>query len=200
MRFRTSGSADNSKATSFSEERSRIWAGFSFRHALAAVFAVAVVLPGAALAAQPVERFHDNFRDTVSDEVCGIPVDGVAVGVDNFFVFADDSFKDTSSVTVTPHEPRDRQVGQHLERGSGQGHGDRGREGRNDRVRHDVQGSAGEDPDGSRAGAPAGRRSRHLPRRETGELISSDVIIKGPHPDAESDFELFCEVVTPELT
>jgi hypothetical protein len=34
---------------------------------------------------------------------------------------------------------------------------------------------------------------------ETGEFISSDLIIKGPHPEAESDFELFCEVFSEAL-
>jgi hypothetical protein len=32
------------------------------------------------------------------------------------------------------------------------------------------------------------------------ELVSSELIsVKGPHPDAESDFELFCEVMIPAL-
>ena len=35
---------------------------------------------------------------------------------------------------------------------------------------------------------------------ETGAFISSDVIIKGPHPEAESDFTLFCEVISSALT
>jgi hypothetical protein len=35
---------------------------------------------------------------------------------------------------------------------------------------------------------------------ETGDFISSDVIIKGPHPEAESDFEAFCEVMTDALS
>ena len=34
---------------------------------------------------------------------------------------------------------------------------------------------------------------------ETGELVSSQVITKGPHPELDSDFELFCEVVTEAL-
>jgi hypothetical protein len=34
---------------------------------------------------------------------------------------------------------------------------------------------------------------------ETFDFISSEVIIRGPHPDAESDFELFCEVITEAL-
>jgi hypothetical protein len=36
---------------------------------------------------------------------------------------------------------------------------------------------------------------------ETGEFISSElVLIKGPHPEADSDFTLFCEVVTEALS
>jgi hypothetical protein len=175
----------------------------SLRHALAAVFAVAVVLPAAALAAQPVERFHDNFKDTFSDEVCGIPVDGVAVGVDNFFVFADDSFKDTSSVKVTLTNP---------ETGKSVNISNAGQ----------IRDTAIVDEEAGTItfvttfkGLPEKIQTAHGPvllrdagiatfvdvfDLETGELISSDVIIKGPHPDAESDFELFCEVVTPELT
>jgi hypothetical protein len=34
----------------------------------------------------------------------------------------------------------------------------------------------------------------------TGEFISSDVtVLKGPHPELESDFELFCDIVTEAL-
>lgn len=33
-----------------------------------------------------------------------------------------------------------------------------------------------------------------------GELVSSElIVVKGPHPNAESDFELFCEVMIPAL-
>ena len=34
---------------------------------------------------------------------------------------------------------------------------------------------------------------------DEGFFISSDVVIQGPHPDAESDFVLFCEVITAAL-
>lgn len=34
---------------------------------------------------------------------------------------------------------------------------------------------------------------------DTFELISSEVIVKGPHPELESDFALFCEVITEAL-
>ena len=61
---------------------------------LVALVTALVLLPTSALAAQPVERFHANFTDTFSDVLCGIDVDVVAVGVDNFFLYADDSFKE----------------------------------------------------------------------------------------------------------
>ena len=35
---------------------------------------------------------------------------------------------------------------------------------------------------------------------ETGEFLSSDVVIvKGPHPELDSDFTLFCEVISGAL-
>jgi hypothetical protein len=34
----------------------------------------------------------------------------------------------------------------------------------------------------------------------TGDLISSEIVtVKGPHPEADSDFQLFCEIVTDAL-
>jgi hypothetical protein len=34
---------------------------------------------------------------------------------------------------------------------------------------------------------------------ETGDFISSEVVVKGPHPGLDSDFALFCEVITEAL-
>jgi hypothetical protein len=34
----------------------------------------------------------------------------------------------------------------------------------------------------------------------TGDLISTDISFKGPHPDLERDFTLFCEVITGALS
>jgi hypothetical protein len=176
----------------------------SLRHALAAALFVAfVLLPAGALAAQPVAQFHDHFTETFSDEVCGIPVNGEAVVTDNFFVYADDSFKDTSSVIVTFTNPEN---GQSV-----------------------VLSNAGQISGTAVVDEQAGTITffttfKGLPEKiqtangsvllrdagvitfvetfdlETEELISSDVIIKGPHPEADSDFELFCEVMTDALT
>src|SRR5215210_9134769 len=77
----------------------------TLKHALLAAVVTALIVPVSAFAAKPVERFHANFTDTFSGEICGIPVDGVAAGVDTFVLYADDSFKDTSSVRITLTNP-----------------------------------------------------------------------------------------------
>lgn len=170
---------------------------------LAAVLTALVVAPATALAAKPVERFHDNFTDTFTADLCGIPVDGVAVGVDNFLLYADDSFKDTSSVRATFTNPANGKS--IVISNAGQ-----------------VTGTALVDEE---AGTVTFIMSfKGLPEKiktangsvllrdagiavftdvfdlATGEPISSDVSIKGPHPDLESDFEAFCEVVIPALS
>lgn len=169
---------------------------------LAAVIAL-VALPASALAAKPVEKFHDNFSDTFSDELCGIPVDGVAVGVDNFFLYANGDFKDTASVRVTITNPANGKS--IIISNAGQ-----------------VTGTALVDEAAGTVtfvttfkGLPEKIQTAHgavLLRDAgiavftevfdlaTGDPISSDVSIKGPHPDLESDFALFCEVITPALS
>jgi hypothetical protein len=176
----------------------------SLRHALAAAFVAAfVLLPAGALAARPVEQFHEHFTDTFSDELCGIPVDGVVVVTDNFFVYADDSFKATNSVKATFTNPETGKSVVLFNAGQ-------------------VTGTAVVDEQAGTItffttfkGLPEKIQTAHGPvllrdagvitfvetlDLETGDLISSDVVIKGPHPEAESDFELFCEVMTDALT
>ena len=47
------------------------------------------------------------------------------------------------------------------------------------------------------------RDAGHITFRDTldgEELLSSEIVVnKGPHPEADSDFELFCEVTTEAL-
>jgi len=35
---------------------------------------------------------------------------------------------------------------------------------------------------------------------ETGEFLGTEVTVSGPHPEAASDFNLFCETIVPALT
>jgi hypothetical protein len=168
-----------------------------------ALITVIVVIPGTALGAQPIEQFHDHFTDSFSDEICGIPVDVEVVVTDNFFLYADGSFKDTSSVRATFTNPVNRNSV--------------------------VLSSAGQvtgpppivDEEAgtitflvSFKGLPERIQTEHGPvlLRDagiitfadtfdlvTGEFISSEIIVKGPHPEADSDFTLFCEVISEAL-
>jgi hypothetical protein len=170
---------------------------------VAALATALVVLPAGAFAAKPVERFHDNFTDTFSTDLCGIPVDAVVKGVDNFFLYANDDFKDNASVRATFTNPAN---------GKSVGISNAGQ----------VTGKALVD---EAAGTVTFVTTyKGLPEKiqtargsvllrdagiavftdvfdlDTGAPISSDVSIKGPHPDLESDFVLFCEVITPALS
>jgi hypothetical protein len=175
------------------------------RALLVALVTALVVFPAPALAAQPIEQFHDHFTDSFSDEICGIAVDVDLVVTDNFFLYADGTFKDTSSFQQTFTNPEN---GQSV-----------------------VVSSAGQVTGpppvvDEEAGTITFLTSyKGLPEKiqtaqgavllrdagiitfadtfdlETGEFISSETIVnKGPHPEAESDFTLFCEVITGALT
>ena len=171
---------------------------------LVAVVAVVALFAGPALAAKPIAQFHDHFTETFSDEICGIPVEIHLVVTDNFFLYEDGSFKDTSSFQATFTNPEN---GQSV-----------------------VNSSAGLVTGPSpivdeEAGTITFLTSfKGLPEKiqtangavllrdagiitfadtfdlDTGEFISSEIIVnKGPHPEADSDFALFCEVVSEAL-
>jgi hypothetical protein len=174
------------------------------RALLVALVTALVVFPAPALAAQPIEQFHDHFTDSFSDEICGIAVEVDLVVTDNFFLYADGSFKDTGSFQATFTNP---ETGQSV-----------------------IVSSAGlvtgpppviDEEAGtitflvSFKGLPEKIQTTQGPvllrdagiitfadtfDLETGEFISSETIVKGPHPEAESDFTLFCEVITGALT
>jgi hypothetical protein len=170
---------------------------------LVALITAFAVLPGTAFAAKPIAQFHDHFTESFSDEICGIPVDVDIVATDNFFLYADDSFKATSSFQGTFTNPENGQSV--VISSAGQ-----------------VTGPAPivDEEAGtitflvSFIGLPEKIQTAHgsvLLRDagvitfadtfdlETGEFISSEVTIRGPHPEAESDFTLFCEVITEAL-
>jgi hypothetical protein len=169
--------------------------------ALATLLAVA---PGTALGGKPVEQFHDHFTDSFADEVCGIPVNIDLVVTDNFFVYADDSFKDTSSARFTYTNPENGKSV--VSSNAGQVTG----------------GQAVVDEEAGTItffttykGLPEKIQTAHGPLLirdagiatfadtfdlETGDFLGSEITVeKGPHPDLDSDFELFCEVITQAL-
>jgi hypothetical protein len=174
------------------------------RALLVAFITALAVLPAGALGARPVEQFHDHFTESFSDEICGIPVDVDLVVTDNFSLYADGSFKDTSSFMATYTNPvNEKSV---VVSSAGQIAG----------PAEIVDEEAGTITFlTSYMGLPEKIRTAQGPvllrdagvitflntfDLETGDLISSEIIVnKGPHPDAESDFTLFCEVISEAL-
>jgi hypothetical protein len=172
---------------------------------LVALITALAVLPGSALGGKPVEQFHDHFTESFSDEICGIPVDVDLVVTDNFVLYADDSFKDTSSFMATFTNPANGKSVVVSSAGLVSGPA----------PLVDVE-----------AGTITFFTSfKGLPEKiqtangrvllrdagvvtfadtfdlETGEFISSEITVnKGPHPELDSDFTLFCEVISEALT
>jgi hypothetical protein len=175
------------------------------RTLLVALITALAVLPGSALGGKPVAQFHDHFTESFSDEICGIPVDVDIVVTDNFFLYADESFKDTSSFMATVTNPEngksvvisnaglvsgpapivDEEAGTITFFTSFKG------------LPEKIQTANGRvllrD-----AGFVTFADTFDL---ETGDFISSEITVnKGPHPELDSDFTLFCEVISEALT
>ena len=174
----------------------------------ALVIGVALVAVPASVHAQPPLVFHQNFSDSLEDvDVCGINVDIVSKGVFTDRVYLDNDgdfvrFTSTASAMNTFTAENGKSVvvsnaGQFAD------------------LRPIIDEAAGTItftvtfkglPEKIQtAGGPVLLRDAGLISfvdtfdLETFELISSEVIIKGPHPEADSDFALFCDVITEAL-
>jgi hypothetical protein len=173
----------------------------------AAPFTVAIAslfLSASANAAQPVEQFHDRFTDTFRiNDLCGFTVRDTVTVTDNFFAYADGSFTDTGSVRQKLTNVRNgRSV---IVAAAGRSTGtaivdeDAGtitfistQFGLQERI---------QTPDGPVLLRDAGIITfTDTFDLATDALISSEIAFTGPHPEAESDFEAFCEIVTPLLS
>jgi hypothetical protein len=174
---------------------------------LVSLVAALAIVPGTALGAKP-EIFHTHFLDTEEDaDLCGITVDVVAEGVFTDKAFFDNEgnivrFMSTASANVTFTAENGKSV---IVQNAGQF--------------TDVEPLIDEEAGTitfvtTFKGLPEKIQTAQGPvllrdagvisfldtfDLETGDFISSDIIIKGPHPEAESDFTLFCEVITGAL-
>ena len=173
-----------------------------------ALIAAFAILPAGALGAKP-EIFHSNFLDAEEDvDVCGVIVDVVSEGVFTDKVFFDREgnfvrFMSTASVMTTFTAANGKSV---IVQSAGQF--------------TDVEPLVDEEAGTitfitTFKGMPEKIKTPHGPvllrdagiitfadtfDLDTGGLISSEIIVnKGPHPEADSDFTLFCEVVSEAL-
>jgi hypothetical protein len=178
-------------------------------HRVIATLVVAVslvALAGASigLAAPPVFHSHENFTDAFADSQCDIPGTSVIRGVDNFTAYSNNTVKDHLEFTQT-----------FTAAASGKSI-----------VFHVAQQFTGNDQPidngktvtfvGTFKGLPEQIRlanGRVLTRdagrvtitrvfdKTTNALVSQTISgEKGPHPDLDSGFEVFCNVIVPALT
>ena len=172
--------------------------------ALLVALTMLAVLPASALGAKPVEQFHDHFTESFSDEICGIPVDVVVVGTDNFFLYADGSTRDTGSFMATFTNPVNDQSVVISSAGLVSGPPPLVDEGAGT-ITFFVT-FKGLPEKIQTANGPVLLRDAGLVTfadtfdLETGEFISSEITVKGPHPELDSDFTLQCEVISEALT
>jgi len=160
---------------------------------------------GAAVGAKPIAQFHDHFTESFSDEICGIPVDVEIVVTDNFFVYEGDSFKDTASFRATFTNPvNGKSV---LNSSAGQVSGPPPIVDEEAGTITFLTSFKGLPEKIQTANGPVLLRDAGIITfadtfdLETGDFISSEIVVnKGPHPEADSDFTLFCEVISEALT
>jgi hypothetical protein len=174
---------------------------------LTGALALTIGASGAAFAAAPIANEHTRFTDTFPDQVCGISGTSVVNVVDNFKLYADNTFRDTSRIRQVFTADNGKSV---VMFSAGQVTG------LNDPIQN---------ADGTITfintfkGLPEKLSILHGPTlsRDAGvvtvattfrplsngdlEFVSQTFSGEhGPHPDLESGFEVFCNVLIPALT
>jgi len=174
---------------------------------LAGALALTFGAAGGAFAAAPVVNEHTNFADTFRDKVCGIRGTSTVRGVDNFKLYADGTFRDTSRARQVFTARNGKSV---VFFAAGQVTG------LNDPIQNAdgtitfINTFKGLPEKLSIAGGPTLSRDagkvtiattfRPLPNGDL-QFVSQTVSGEhGPHPDLDSGFEVFCNVLVPALT
>jgi hypothetical protein len=174
---------------------------------LAGALALAIGASGGASAAAPIVNEHNMFTDTFADQVCDIPGTSTINVVDNFKLYADGTFRDTSRFRQVFTAENGKSV---VIFAAGQVTG------LNDPIQN---------ADGTVTfintfkGLPEKLSILHGPTlsRDAGVVTIATTVVPlgddefefvsqtfsgehGPHPDLESGFEVFCNVLIPALT
>lgn len=174
---------------------------------LAGAVALTIGASGGASAAAPIVNEHTSSTDTFPDELCGIQGTSTVSAVDNFKLYTDNTFRDTSRFRQVFTAENGKSV---VILAAGQVHG-------LDEPIQNADGTVtfintikGLPEKLSIAGGPTLSRDagvvtqtitfRPLPNGDF-EFVSLTLSGEhGPHPDLDSGFELFCDVLTPALT
>jgi len=181
--------------------------------AVALVALLVAVAPGSVFAAKPVDHSHDGFTDQFPRTICAI--DGVSVvkGVENFTLYQGNRFRDRFEVTETFTATKSGKslifhVAQQvtgnfdpIDNGDGTFTFVSTFKGLPEQIRM---------PNGRMLSRDAGVVTftdvgHFAADPNTGEptfILDNETVSgeHGPHPDLDSNFELFCNVVGPALT
>jgi hypothetical protein len=170
-------------------------------------FAVALVtalVASSATAAPLTEQFHGTFSDTFPDNICGIDGTSVVSGMDNIQVFADGTFKDQSRLNqvFTSSE-----TGKSVEIFVAQQFTSTAPIDNGDGTLTFINTFKGMPeklliPNGPILSRDAGIATFIITvDAATGDFISQTVPVEnGPHPDLDSGFARFCDVIVPALS
>ena len=171
----------------------------------ALVASVSLALMASSAASAPlVDRFHGTFSETFPDNQCGIDGTSVVSGMDNIQVFADGTFKDQFRLnqTFTSAATGKSVLLFAANQFVGTGPIDNG-----DGTITFVSTFKGlpekiKLPNGRVLSRDAGFVSfNDTFDATTGEFLGTTISPEnGPHPDLDSGFALFCDVIVPALT
>ena len=156
-------------------------------------------------ATKVIDRFHSRVTGSAPSEICGIPVVLDFVAVNNYFLHEDGSVSLTAAGSTAITNPANGNsvvisFGGHQPSAAPVLDAETG-------ILTFVHTFQGLSQKLQTANGPVLLRDAGLItivekwHYETGTFLSSEIIVnKGPHPESESDWTLFCEVVLPELT
>jgi hypothetical protein len=172
--------------------------------AIAGLVAAFLLTASTVGAAPIVSHFHGKFSDTFDDNICGIDGTSVVSGMDNIQEFADGTFKDEFRLNQVFTSDA---TGKSLEIFVAEQFTSKGPIDNGDGTVTFVDTFKGmpeklKIPNGPILSRDAGNVTfLDTFDATTGEFISSVISTeKGPHPDLDSGFELFCDVVVPALS
>ena len=173
----------------------------------AGALALTIGASGGASAAAPVVNEHSMFTDTFPDQVCGIQGTSTVSGVDNFKLFADNTFLDTSSIRQVFTAGNGKSV---VISSAGQVTGPADPIQNADGTITFINTYKGlpeklsiaDGPTLSRDAGTATLAETFLPLPNGDLQFVSEIVsgVHGPHPELDSGMALFCDVLVPALT
>jgi hypothetical protein len=172
------------------------------------VLGVLIALPAVGTAAGPIVNEHSRFTETFPDEICGIPGTSSITVVDNFKLYADGTARDTSNFRNVFTAARSGKQVQIFSAGQVIGPAEPIDNG--DGTITFVATFKGLAEKLSIAHGPTLLRDAGNVTLRTTYRVNPDGSLtfvsrtvaseKGPHPDLDSGFEAFCNVLVPALT